>query len=48
MRILLPLQLTAAGMIGFVGLTILARMHMPLWATLMSVPLASRLLTWAA
>lgn len=48
MRILLPMQLTAAGLIGFVGLMILARMHMPLWAALMSVPLASMLLTWAA
>jgi non-ribosomal peptide synthetase-like protein len=47
-RILLPLQLIAAGMIGFVSLTILARMHMPLWAALMSVPLASMLLTWTA
>jgi non-ribosomal peptide synthetase-like protein len=48
MRILLPLQLIAASMIGFVGLTILAWIHMPLWATLKSVPLASMLLTWAA
>jgi non-ribosomal peptide synthetase-like protein len=48
MRVLLPMQLSAAGTIGFVGLTILARMRMPLWAALMSVPLASMLLSWAA
>jgi non-ribosomal peptide synthetase-like protein len=47
-RILLPLQLTTAGLIGFVGLTILARMYIPLWAALMTVPLTSMLLTWAA
>ena len=47
-RVLLPMQLSAAGMIGFVGLMILVRMHMSLWAALMSVPLASMLLAWAA
>ena len=38
MRILLPIQLTAAGLIGFIGLMVLAWMHLPLWAALMSVP----------
>ena len=47
-RILLPMLLVAAGTIGFAGLTILARMHLPLWAALMSVPLISMLLAWAA
>jgi non-ribosomal peptide synthetase-like protein len=48
MRILLPMQLTAAGMIGFAGLMILAWKYLPLWAALLSVPLASMLLAWAA
>jgi non-ribosomal peptide synthetase-like protein len=48
LRILVPMQLTAAGIVGFVGLTILARMYLPLWAVLMSVPFISMLLTWAA
>jgi monoamine oxidase/acetyltransferase-like isoleucine patch superfamily enzyme/SAM-dependent methyltransferase len=38
----------AAGTIGFIGLTILARRHLPLWAAVMSVPFAGMLLTWAA
>ena len=48
MRILLPVQLTAAGLIGFTALMYLAWIHLPLWAALMSVPLASMLLAWAA
>jgi non-ribosomal peptide synthetase-like protein len=48
MRILLPMQLTAAGIVGFVGLIILARMYLPLWVALMCVPLISMLLAWAA
>jgi non-ribosomal peptide synthetase-like protein len=48
MRILVPMLLTAAAIIGFVGLTILARMHLPLWAVLSSVPFVSMLMTWAA
>jgi len=48
MRILLPLQLTAAGIIGFAGLMILAWTHLPLWAVFVSVPFACMLLAWAA
>jgi non-ribosomal peptide synthetase-like protein len=48
MRILLPVVLTAAGLIGFTALMYLAWIHLPLWAALMCVPLASMLLAWAA
>jgi non-ribosomal peptide synthetase-like protein len=48
MRILLPVWLTAAGLIGFIALMYLAWIHLPLWAALMSVPLAGMLLAWAA
>lgn len=48
MRILLPIMLSAAGLIGYVGLLYLARVHLPLWAALMTVPFSCMLLAWAA
>ena len=40
--------LTAAGFIGFIGLMVLAWMHLPLWAALLSAPAAMILLSSAA
>jgi non-ribosomal peptide synthetase-like protein len=47
-RILLPPLLAAAGLVGFIGLMVLARAHLPLWAALASVPAAMALLSCAA
>jgi non-ribosomal peptide synthetase-like protein len=48
LRVLLPTQLTAAALIGFIGLMVLAWMHLPLWAALLSAPAAMILLSAVA
>ncbi len=47
-RVVLPSLFTAAALVGFVGLVILAWLHLPIWGALLAVPPATALLSWAA
>lgn len=47
-RIVLPSLLSAASIAGFVGLMVLAWMHLPLWGAFLAVPVAMMLLSGAA
>jgi len=47
-RVVLPSLLVAASLVGFVGLMMLAWIHLPLWGALLAVPPATALLSWAA
>jgi non-ribosomal peptide synthetase-like protein len=47
-RIVLPILLSAAGIVGFVGMMVLAWMHLSLWGALLAVPAAMMLLSGAA
>ncbi len=47
-RIVLPPLLTAAGLVAFVALMVMAWIHLPFWAAMLSVPAAMILLSCAA